>query len=201
MRRYLLLILAILSLTISLMGCSYHEQAPRHQEESTSEFDEQAVFQKIENLHVENYLRQPDINDKILTYQYLEPLLKQDPMYSFNSDYKYYACIPEWRNQVKFLRQQYQQLQEIKYEVNSEALAVLRKYILLEANRLIEAIETQEVYLSDAEREEELSPGTFPARKVDIRVKKFRISEMYEQLEFLMRQDQQLEGLRDFIIR
>ncbi len=191
MRRCLLPILTVFALTTSLIGCGL--------EESTSEFDEQAVFQKVDNLQVENFLRQQDINDKISAYQYLEPLLKQDPIYSFDSDYKYYACIPEWRNQVKFLRQQYQQLQEIKYEVNSEAIVVLIKYGLVEANRLIEAIETQEVYLSDAEREEELSPGTFPARRGDIQVKKVRISEMYLQLEFLMRQDQQFEELRDFL--
>jgi len=66
--------------------------------------------------------------------------------------------------------------------------------------RLKKAIETEKVYLSGAQREEELSPGTFPARRVGIKVNKLRISEMSQQLEFLMKQYQELEELRDSIL-
>jgi len=187
MKRYFVPVLTVFVLTISLIGCSSDEQVV------SQKSYEQVVFQKVDSLQVESFLRQQDINDKISTYQH-------KPESSFSSAYVPYTCVPEWQNQVKFLRQQYQQLQEIKYELEPEALDNLMADSLVEQQRLKTAIETQQVYLSDAQREEELSPGTFPARQVDIRVKKFRISVMNEQLEFLMKQYQELEELRDFLL-
>ncbi len=182
------IVVVILILTSGLVvGCSSDGQVV------SQKSYEQVVFQKVDSLQVESFLRQQDINDKISAYQH-------KPESSFSSAYVPYTCVPEWQNQVEFLRQQYQQLQGIKYELKPEELDNLMADSLVEQERLKTAIETQQVYLSDAQREEELSPGTFPARQVDIEVKKLRIGVMSEQLEFLMEQYQELEELRDFVL-
>ena len=56
MRCLLFTALTIFAFTTSLIGCS--------SKESTSEFDEQVIFQEVDNLQVENLLRQQVINDK-----------------------------------------------------------------------------------------------------------------------------------------
>jgi len=178
MKRYLLPILTVFALTISLIGCSL--------EESASEFDEQAVFQKVDNLQVENLLRQQELEDKISS--------------EMSIMYHSLVAVSEWREQLEFLRQQYRQLQGIKYELEPEALDNLLADSLLEQQRLKVKIESNKVSLSDMEREEELNPGTFFARKVKIEQTKRIIRGMSEQLEFLMKQYEALEELRDFIL-
>ena len=187
MKRYLLPILTVFALAISLIGCSSDEQAGRHQEESASEFDAQAVFQKVDNLQVESFLRQQDINDKISTYQD-ETRFHVSP-----------ALVPELENQVKFLRQQYQQLQEIKYELEPEALDNLMTDSLLEQQRMKTAIETKEAQIIDAQKELEKDPDQALSAPVNILIWKGQIKVMTEQLEFLTKQYQQLEVLRDFL--
>lgn len=188
MKRYLFSILTVFALTISLIGCGFDEQTAKHQEESPSQSDDQVVLQKVDNLQVESFLRQQDINDKISTYQH-ETRFHVSP-----------ALVPELQNQVKFLRQQYQQLQEIKYELGSEALDNLMTDSLLEQQRMKTAIETKEAEIIDAENELEKDPDQALSAPVNILIWKGQIKVMTEQLEFLTKQYQQLEELRDFIL-
>ena len=184
MKRYLLPILTVFALTISLIGCSFDEQAATHQEESAAQSDDQLVFQKVDNLQVKNFLRQQDIEDKISS--------------EMSIMYHSLVAVSEWREQLEFLRQQYRQLQGIKYELEPEALDNLLADSLLEQQRLKVKIESNKVSLSDMEREEELNPGTYFARIVNIEQTKRIIRGMSEQLEFLMKQYQEFEQLETF---
>jgi len=190
MKRCLIPVVTVFVLAVSLTGCSFDEQAGRHQEEPASEFDEQIAFQKVDNLQVESFLRQQDINDKISTYQH-ETRFHVSP-----------ALVPELENQVKFLRQQYQQLQEIKYELEPEALDNLMTDSLLEQQRMKTAIETKEAEIIDAENELEKDPESASegSLRVNILIWKGQIKVMTEQLEFLTKQYQELEELRDFLL-
>lgn len=152
---------------------------------------EPILTQEVDNLQVESFLRQQEINDKISTYQ--------DETRFFVSP----ALVPELQNQVEFLRQQYQQLQEIKYKLEPEALDNLMTDSLLEQQRMRTAIETKEAEIIDAQREleEDADKAIEGSLRVNILIKEGQIKVMTGQIEFLTKQYQQLEELRYFITK
>jgi len=187
MKRCLIPVVTVFALAVSLIGCSYDTQAPKHQEETTSKIDKQAVSQKVDNLQVDSFLRQQDINDKISSYP---QGLNVAP-----------RLVPELENQVKFLRKQYQQLQEIKYEPESKALDNLMTASLLEQQRMKTAIETNEARIIDGQKELEKGKGAtnYYSIQSNIPFWKGQNKVMTEQLEFLTKQYPQFEELRDFL--
>lgn len=191
MKRYLLPILTVFVLAISLIGCSFDEQAGRHQEEPASEFDKRVVFQKVDNLQVENFLRQQELNDKISIEQSL-------PGFFYSA-----WSVSEWRKELGFLRQQYRQLQELKYEPTPERLERLLTGSLAEQQHLKTEIDRINLNLSKAEqalaRGESVIEGGLDI-KANLSHWKGEVSDLSEQLEFLTRQYQELKELRDFLL-
>lgn len=183
MKRGLTLIVVVIWILTSglVVSCSPDEQG-----ESQKSY-EQMIFQKVDSLQAESFLRQQETMDKTAPHPQLG-----DPF-----------ALLEYEDHLKFLREQYQQLQEVKYDPALEELDGLLTANLAEQQRLITKIEAMELNISKAEealaRGESVIDGGVDAQ-ANLPRWKVRIEVMSEQLEFLMEQYQELEELRDFLL-